>query len=66
MAKLKNAFMMAVCALVLSFFFLIFAVLALVSETARFIIEETMAKTADIFIRAENMSLERHRMRGHA
>ena len=61
MKHLKDACMMSLCAVMLAFIFIVFAVLALFSETARWIIDQSMHKVGEILSQGEERSIHKHR-----
>ena len=60
MTLFKDAGMMALCALMLSVVFLAFALLALFSETARWIIDQAMHRIGSLLSEGEARSIKRH------
>jgi hypothetical protein len=63
MNKIKEIWMMAACALLLSALFLFFAVLALFSETARWMIDQAMHRVGEILSEGEERSILKHRQK---
>ena len=61
MKQLKDVCMMSLCAIMLAFIFMIFAVLALFSETARWVIDQSMHKVGEIMSEGEERSIRKHR-----
>ena len=60
MKKIKDAGMMALCALMLGCVFIAFALLALFSETARWMIDQAMHRVGDIMSEGEDRSIRKH------
>lgn len=59
MKKIKDIIMIILSALVLATTFMFFAFLAIFSQTARWIIEESMTKVAEVLQQAETRRIEK-------